>query len=334
MTTRERLIRKLYAGQCSRTELDMLLDLLLQDPGNDQEKVMEELWEQLHNCQELDEPAASEIIRRSFEKIDRISPKNRPRPITSGNGKFRAIYQRQRWSLTAAAAVLLLIAGICSWLWLGKEQAVVIQTAYAEQETIELPDRSIVQLNANSTLSFYKNWTGKKVRQVWLEGEAYFTVQKDQRHKQKFQVITKDLTVEVLGTVFNVNARQAATKVYLEEGKVKLDLEEKENGITMEPGEIVTYSRSSKIPEKKQVENEAPSSWKDGADLMTDATLEEVILRIEEIYGVTVQVRNPDHLNREFSIGIPVDKPDMGFLLLKELTGLKIQKNENRWIIE
>ena len=52
----------------------------------------------------------------------------------------------------------------------------------------------------------------------------------------KFEVITPDLTVEVLGTSFNVSSREEQTEVFLEEGKIRLDLGTEED--MMQPGKL------------------------------------------------------------------------------------------------
>ena len=88
---------------------------------------------------------------------------------------------------------------------------------------IKLPDGSLVQLNANSTLSFDTQWDASADRCVWLNGEAFFEVEKKPETKQKFKVITADLTVEVLGTEFNINSHHQQTRVFLQEGEDKIE---------------------------------------------------------------------------------------------------------------
>jgi len=141
----------------------------------------------------------------------------------------------------------------------------MVQTDYGQQQSIELPDGSTVELNANSSLTFEKNWNQLETRKVWLKGEAFFEVVKKEQSHQKFQVITKDLTVEVLGTVFNVNSHREETKVFLQEGKVNLSLNGLEETMLLEPGEIIAYSQSKKEhPEKQQVLRSQHTSWKYG----------------------------------------------------------------------
>ncbi len=334
MTDKKKLIAKLYKGNCSREELETLLNLLTEAPDEDYSDVMAKLWQELKSYPEIEEPMASEMMRQLLARVERQESVS----VETTNSKIRRnqtsirIRRRSLIRYSGAAAALLLV-GFFFWFWSGTEKPIVVQTTFAEQKTFELPDHSTVKLNANSSLRFHKTWKKGKTRQVWLNGEAYFEVQKDQRTGRKFQVITNDLTVEVLGTVFNVNAREASTEVFLAEGKVGLDFKEKTEGILMEPGELVTYSRSSGLPLKKQIEKEAPTSWKDGTAIMEDALLKDIIQKIHEIYDVQVVVENAEYLERQFTVFLPVDNPEMGYSMLVAM-GLEIEKAGKQWLIK
>jgi len=66
-----------------------------------------------------------------------------------------------------------------------------------------LPDGSKVWLNSESKLE-YKRHFNDSIREVTLEGEAFFDVVKDK--KRPFVVHTSDIDVRVLGTAFNVKS--------------------------------------------------------------------------------------------------------------------------------
>jgi len=85
-----------------------------------------------------------------------------------------------------------------------------------------LPDRSIVMLNAGSKIRYYSNF-GVKNREVWLEGEGYFTVSKNK--EKSFVVRAGSLAIKALGTQFNVKAypMEGVIETALVEGKVKIE---------------------------------------------------------------------------------------------------------------
>ncbi len=92
-----------------------------------------------------------------------------------------------------------------------------IATGMAEKTEITLPDGSIASLNAGSSLAFNENdWDTE--RSVTLTGEAYFDVEKG----SKFDVVTENGTVSVLGTEFNVRLREGILEVRCYEGSVRV----------------------------------------------------------------------------------------------------------------
>ena len=86
----------------------------------------------------------------------------------------------------------------------------------------ELADGSVVWLNAESELRYPVRFVGKE-RKVFVKGEVYFEVAKDRKRPFRVQVLD-EMTVEVLGTHFNVSAYEedATIETTLAEGRVKV----------------------------------------------------------------------------------------------------------------
>jgi ferric-dicitrate binding protein FerR (iron transport regulator) len=237
----------------------------------------------------------------------------------------------RRWALAAAIAMVL---GLLSWLWLSQSQPnmQVIATNFGEWKTVTLPDGSGVQLNADSEIKFADDWQTGKDREVWLSGEAFFEVTKDARGA-KFTVYTEDLSVEVLGTAFNVHSRGKQTEVFLEEGKVRLDMGREEK--VLAPGDFLAYSSKQKqITEFKQTSNEQHASWKDGSLILIDKPVSEILNKVEEIFGYEVVVNNPELLNEQRTIGIPMDVFEMALPILEKTLNAKITVREDRLIVQ
>jgi ferric-dicitrate binding protein FerR (iron transport regulator) len=97
-----------------------------------------------------------------------------------------------------------------------------ISTLVAETITYKLPDNSKVTLDASSKIKLKRfNWN----RNIILEGEAYFEVEKG----KKFRVATKEGTIEVLGTKFNIITRDNYFETVCYEGSVLVTYKQKEN---------------------------------------------------------------------------------------------------------
>ena len=151
-----------------------------------------------------------------WERIGQRIPEARIVPLKS---------RRRVWLAAASIAALLLIGAALWFTNRNTESSLVFATNYGEMKTLTLPDDSKVILNGNSSIRFKSNWDKNEPREIWLEGEAYFNVthvNKDTSQIQPFErflVYTNDLTVEVLGTSFNIRKRRGKTEVVLEVGK-------------------------------------------------------------------------------------------------------------------
>jgi ferric-dicitrate binding protein FerR (iron transport regulator) len=119
-----------------------------------------------------------------------------------------------------AACIALLVAG---GLWVLQDQLFyrTYATPYGTTQQVQLADGSQVVLNANSTLKVSRRLATNSLREVWITGEAFFSVAKTAT-KSRFVVHTSQADVEVLGTRFNVQDRRGKTVILLDEGKVKL----------------------------------------------------------------------------------------------------------------
>ncbi|HVV02731.1 MAG TPA: FecR domain-containing protein [Puia sp.] len=201
-----------------------------------------------------------------------------------------------RASLAAASLVLVLV-GI--W-YVGTRTGTPLmsqeKTSYGEIKTILLPDSSIVMLNGNSSLRMLQQWGPADNREVWLDGEAYFQVQKQHSARKGFVVHTKEVDVEVLGTRFNVNTRRQQSIVSLEEGKVRLSVHgevsvvNKDSAIVMRPGQTVVVDASSapKVNEEKNVT--AHSGWTKNEFHFDNTSLAEIARLMEDTYGYKMTV--------------------------------------------
>ena len=255
------------------------------------------------------------------------------RPFDHSGGRLRFLPGR-RFRQIAAAVVVLLLAGSI-WFW-KHSQMVHITTGNGEQKSIVLPDGSQVQINANSVVEYAQDWQKGENREVWLQGEGFFEVEEDPVHHTQFEVKTPDLTVEVLGTTFNVNSRSEKTRVYLEEGKINLRLENPtQEEVELRPGDLLVYShKTQQILENRKAPTETQTSWKDGAILFDKVPLGEVFEEMETIYGVEIEVLNDSLYHRICTAGLPVQDLEVACVALERALGLEIERQDQRLLIQ
>lgn len=259
---------------------------------------------------------------------DGFSTKLKEIPRELSNVKVRRL---PIYKLAAACILLTVISTFCYFQLTSKNQIEYI-TSNGEWEKITLPDGSKVQLNANSQLSLIKDWKEGEDRMVWLKGEAFFQVEKKPSTNAKFTVVTKDLKIKILGTTFNVNTRNQQTEVFLEEGKITLELDEKKESI--EPGEFIAYSKEKKkITSRHKKTEKIHSDWKNGFLKINNASMKVILDEIEIIYGIDLIATHEKILEKEGTITIPVDNLAMTKAILERAMNVKIEKKGKQLFI-
>ena len=157
-----------------------------------------------------------------------------------------------------------------------------------------LPDSTIIFLNAGSEIKYNTDSKSKK-REVFLKGEAWFDVVNIQN--QPFIVHTPYYNVNVVGTQFNVKAYESDNKVEatLEKGSIIISESEKfemDKDIQLVPGEQITYNKRDHSLQKRKVNTEIVTSWKDNKLTFINMSLQELFILIERRYGVDIEVED------------------------------------------
>ena len=220
---------------------------------------------------------------------------------------IRRWWTRPAYWAAAASILLVVTVGLFWWFQQRSLGENLYETAYGKTQKIELLDGSVVTLNAHSTLKVAADLAHQQVREVWLEGEAYFKIAK--LNGAKFIVHTAEAEVEVLGTEFNVNTRRKETKVILHEGKVKLSAANKAS-VIMKAGDMAIVADKKEPIELKIVEPKKYDYWRDSVIVLNDKTVSEIAQMLEDNYGLTIQFENKDLLNKKLTGTLPLNSKE------------------------
>lgn len=315
------LLEKFYRGACTKEERELVWKWL-QSPESKEEvdEAMKQHWQKLASMHKLPETDFDALYEGIYPNLN-TGPQARSRrfPI----------------ALKVAATVtgLLLIAGIAFYRLMLADSDVMQLTGYGESKEVVLPDQSVITLNTNSTLEYAKDWDDHN-REVWLSGEAYFSITHLEEN-QKFVVHTNDVSIEVLGTEFNVHHRRGDTKVVLNSGKVALNIaKSNDTTIIMSPGELVQYSASSDEIVTKIVNPEAHSSWMNKRLTFNKTKLHEIQRILEDDYGLTVVFEDSSQRSRELSGAISIENVDTFLDGLSVSLDISISRLDNKVVFE
>jgi transmembrane sensor len=248
------------------------------------------------------------------------------------NNKIKTVplYRRKAVLLVAAASVTILITSLILWLT-NPFPKNYYATQRGETKDLVLPDGSKVTLNGNSKLTLSPHWKQHNVREVWLEGEGYFSVRHTKNH-QGFIVHTGDLHVEVLGTEFNVKKRAERTEIVLTTGKIQLSTTDNQDAppLVMKPGERVEYTTTARQLVKKEVNPTKYTSWKDGALIFEDASIQEVVQVLQESYGYVVDVNQEISTDKQFNGVFTSDDLDVLLAALSKVYNIEIKQTDKK----
>ncbi len=228
------------------------------------------------NLYEYEDEVSDQKVANFFEKLDTQQSRER---------KVVQIFKPTDWGssfiLKIAASIAILFTasfGIIRF----SDVSIVVEKG--STSVIELPDGSEVHLNADSKLKFNKlAWI--MTRNVSLDGEAFFDVAEG----EKFIVKSLVGSTEVLGTSFNVFAREDRYKVTCFTGSVGVSSSALEDVIELAPGDGVDI-RGDLMVKKFNVNDEPTKDWREGEFYFDNEPLREVLLTLSRQYNVEIKL--------------------------------------------
>lgn len=233
-----------------------------------------------------------------------------------------------------AAAVLLLAAvGITLYIsdllpFIGEVRYAEYVTADAQRLQVNLPDGTVVWLNADTKLRTPGEFDGD-MREVFLEGEAFFDVTHDP-HKP-FIIRAGQVTTTVLGTSFNVrNYTGEFPEVAVVTGKVSVHAANAE--VILSRGERALVSQTT-IGKDMFGDFDRYEAWKDGKLVFEDRTVSEVVLAVSRYYGIGIKLKDPELATCRISTTLDsMPEQEAINLLCLILKGESEKKGSTYWI--
>jgi ferric-dicitrate binding protein FerR (iron transport regulator) len=177
-------------------------------------------------------------------------------------------------------------------------EGIIVKNTTQKPREIRLEDGSIIQLSANSSISYPEHF-GNKQRNVYLKGEAFFDVQKDPT--KPFIVHAGNLTTEVLGTSFRIKSYEEAQtiEVSVKTGRVSVFEDNNEQtktrkGMILTPNQRVIFNKYTKEIIPAIVIQPSPIIQVANAEtfIFEETPVEQVLSKLRRIYGLEMVVEN------------------------------------------
>lgn len=268
-------------GECNDTEAARVEAWCRESPEN--RKALEQLYytlfvgDRVAVMNAVDTDASLEKFKSTVREKEKLA---RRKDLSIRWGRYAA--------MTAAFLTGLVVAGGITWgLVSNKLSDYTVATAAGQRAQTVLPDGSRVWLNASTRL-VYRNSFWSTDRQIDLSGEAYFEVAQD-RHAP-FVVNSKQIKTRVLGTKFNVRAREEENRVVttLLQGSVRMESPRtQDNGYLLKPGQ--TMNINTDTYQAELIEYAEPSEvllWINGKLEFKQHSLLEITNIMEKLFDI------------------------------------------------
>lgn len=273
-------IRKFFRKQADAEETAQLKELFAKGEAEEQlSGFYEEAWKQ------ADCTSEKEVEERIWTKLQKQIHTTEPIPAP-----IKLPLRKKFLRIASSILIPLFCIGLGYYYAKGisvqNNNRMTVQVEIGQKAKIQLPDGTSVWLNSASSLT-YDNTHNKK-RVVYLQGEAYFEVSKDK--VRPFIVKTNNISVEALGTSFNIKAYPdddyiAATLI---EGSIRISSPVRSE--LLDPDEKLTITKNNGQFAKSVLSDaEKNVSWINNQLTFEQERLEDIAKTLERMYNVRIR---------------------------------------------
>jgi len=310
-------VSKSLAGEADEGEKVLLRETLHDNADNT--LAFNQIKEYWNADVSLDSSLAADVARKALAAIGEESRRMN-----------KQSYALHFWR--AAAAILLLVT--CGTAYYYNTHRARTYTYYATQENTAdytLQDGTRVKLNQNSAIAFADDYD-RKTRTVELRGEAFFDVRKNPA--KTFTVKTQGTETQVLGTKFNLSSDETGKQVIvtLVEGSVRFTADKCNS--RLKPGEELVYDATTNEFSQQTTDIQYHTAWTEGRYYYENIAFGELLKKIEHIYGVTIEMNEPELEARTITASLLTDRPLTEILTaMQDEFHFKFKDNDGKIII-
>ena len=253
------------------------------------------------------------------------------------NKQLRSYFARAAIILVALLSGALIYSEVSDYIPSGKYAEITVPLG--QMTMVRLPDGTQAWLNSGTSLKYPAKFDHSS-RQVFLDGEAYFSVSHNKR--KPFTVFAGNFSLTVLGTSFNVDAysEDPNASVTLVEGSVVLQDNKGSWKKKLYPGQMATMDKKEKAPAIVDTNTDFYTSWKEGKVVFKSESFEEIVHKLERWYNVEINFEDPGLKRLTFSGTFlkykPIEQVFSSICIMNPMIGFKMEnrvEQKNRIII-
>ena len=210
-----------------------------------------------------------------------------------------------------------------------------LKVPYGKRFDIVLSDNSKVYLNSGSILRYPVKFLNNQIREVFLEGEAFFDISEDE--KNIFRVNSNGINVEVYGTKFDFKnyPEDYVSDVVLVNGSVGISNSKSKSITKLSPGFKGSVDKENYKVEKVKINTKIYTSWIEGQVVFRGESFNQIIKKIKRLYNVTI-INNNEKISEElFNASIDTENEKIEDVLnyFNKIYNIEYQLFNNKIII-
>lgn len=242
--------------------------------------------------------------------------------------------RKNPWSLLVKAAASICAVAVAIGLSIYALSAGDYRTASGEQRTIELPDGSAIYMNTQSRARVRYTTDAREIE--LLKGEALFKVERDAA--RPFRVRAGNVTVQALGTQFNVYKRNDSLQVAVIEGAIRVSTPHESSQLSATPernmGEQAQIEKSGEIAPRQPVDIQRVTGWRQYRLMFSADTLEDIAAEFNR-YNRSLQIRlvGDDLRGRRFTGVFNANDPRALAQFLETYADLSVEERADEILI-
>ncbi|WP_423126690.1 FecR family protein [Gaoshiqia sp. Z1-71] len=356
------LLERFSFGKISKAERKIVFDFF-NDPENEPLVYdwIGEKWNETGADELTAEFSSADLLNRIHRKIEQ-QKQSGVSVLKKGNARLSRIAK-----VALRYAAVCLLAWGAQWYWLTQlSESAGSQSSYNEivvphgsKSMIVLGDSTKVWLNAGARFRYPTNFE-QKGREIFLEGEAYFEVQKDEH--RPFLVNMNGMNIKVHGTKFNVRAYAGDTRIEtaLLEGSIEVigvkSAQGNDDNLFLKPGQKLVLFKEinqddaisdhqgnrfgdsapvkiarAELTNLLSAENEI--AWCADKLVFERQRFDEVKTKLERWYGVTIDIQDSSVLNYRFTGTFDQETFEQAIGALKHAASFEYELNKKHVII-
>ncbi|HBL74107.1 MAG: hypothetical protein A2W90_22630 [Bacteroidetes bacterium GWF2_42_66] len=291
MNEKLNLLKRFFNDKYSRTDY-LELKKLLSSQDNEFEKLITAHWDEFKTETIRSQRDMSEMLAKINFEMD-------GKPQKTIIAKFIQTFSRVAAILLIPLLLALgfLVFQFNEYLF-QKDVYVEVSSPPGSRTHLNLPDGSDVWLNGDSRIRYPAIFS--KLREVEMKGEAFFKVKSDTKHP--FIVSADEIFVRATGTEFNVLSceDEDEIRVILKEGNVAILNAEHSELKQMTAGCQVNYLKTKDAINYSKINAEDYAGWIEGKLIFRNASMAEVVSRMERWYGIDIEIADEELLQLHF----------------------------------